>query len=89
MEQAMATATLQGLTQVQQLGLAGVFLTFIFIMAGIALWYFANHCEKRSDAALEAYKEEVKENRVVINRNTEAFNGVQITLARLEGKVDK
>lgn len=89
MDEQLANATLNGLTELQQLGLAGIFLSFIFILGGLGLWYFARHCEKRSDANLGAYKEEVKETRGVVEKNTEAFNGVQIALARLEGKLDK
>ena len=88
MEEAFTNATLNGLTELQQLGLAGVFLSFIFILGGLGLWYFARHCEKRSDANLEAYKEEVAQTRNVVEKNTEAFNGVQIALARMEARRD-
>lgn len=88
MDNTISNATLNGLSELQQLGLAGIFLSFIFIMGITAIWYFARHCEKKSDAALQAYKDEVKETRDVVNKNTDAFNGVKVALVRLEGKVN-
>ena len=88
-ESALADATLQGLTQTQQLGLAGVFLSFIFIGGICAIWYFAHNCDKRTEASVTAFKNESAANRSVIEKNSEAFNGVQIALARIEVRIDK
>lgn len=79
--------TVYGLTQLQQLGLAGIFLSFIFIGGLIAIWYFSHHCDKRTEASISAFKDESAANRAVIEKNTEAFNGVQVALARIEVKV--
>lgn len=79
--------SLHGLTQLQQLGLAGIFLSLLLLFGMAAIWYLARHCEKRTDASLSAFKDEAALNRQVISNNTEAFNGVQVTLARMEGRI--
>ncbi len=90
--------TINGLTQMQQLGLAGIFLSFIFIGGILAIWYFARNCDKRTEASIgsfkeesaanrQAFREESAANRAVVEKNTEAFQGVQVALARIEVKV--
>lgn len=79
--------TINGLTQMQQLGLAGIFLSFIFIGGIAAIWYFSRNCDKRTEASITAFQSESSANRAVIEKNTEAFNGVQVALARIEVKV--
>lgn len=79
--------TTNGLSQLQQLGLAGVFLSFIFIGGFFVIRYLSVHCEKRTDAALAAYKEDAAANREVISGVKDALVGVQVTIAKLEGKI--
>lgn len=79
--------TTNGLTQLQQLGLAGVFLSFIFIGGFFIIRYLSVHCEKRTDAALAAYKEDAAANRDVLRGVEGALNGVQLTIAKIEGKI--
>lgn len=81
--------TISGLTRLQELGLAGIFLSFILLGGVVALWYFARHCEERTERARMAYEEEAKQSRGVIEKNTEAFHGVQLALVRLEGKIER
>lgn len=83
------TVTTNGLTQLQQLGLAGLFLSFIFIGGGWAIWYFAKSCRAHADLNAEAYKEDAKANREVLNGVKDALVGVQITIAKFEGKLEK
>lgn len=85
----MTAPTITGLTSLQEYGLAGLFLSFILIGGVIAIRYFASHCEKRTEAVLTAYKDEAHQNRLVIEKNTEAFHGVQMAIVELKGKVEK
>lgn len=89
MEAAIAESTVTGLTKMQELGLAGIFLSFLLIGAGLAVWYFARHCERRTSLATEAFQAEAAQNRAVIEKNTSAFQGVQIALVELRGKVER
>lgn len=86
MEPVLTTAA-QGLTQLQQLGIAGVMLSLLLCLGFTGLWYFAKHCEKRTDASLTAFKEEAAQNREVIEKNTVAFMGVQTAIARIDGRL--
>lgn len=79
----------QGLSQLQQLGLAGVFLSLIFIGGLWVVRTFKQDCEKRTDAALEAFKHESSQNREVIEKNTEGFYGMREALIKLEAKIEK
>jgi|GEM_PF-4814765 len=96
MEQAVSAATLNGLTELQQLGLAGVLGSFLLLGLGIAIW----HCETRRRADQEArqeearinreaYQAEAKANREVLSGATEAINGVRVTLAEMKGRLEK
>lgn len=98
METVLVDSTLNGLTNMQQLGLAGLFLSFIFIGGIAIIYYFAKNCDRRTEQSIASFKdesvanrsmfkEESAANRAVIEKNTEAFNGVQIALARIEVKV--
>lgn len=89
MEQAISESALNGLTSLQQLGLAGIFLSFLLMGAIVAIWYFARNCDRRTEASIQAFKDESSSNRHVIEKNTDAFNGVQIALARIESRMDK
>lgn len=85
----MVEPTINGLTQMQQMGLSGIFLSFLFIGAITAIWYFARNCDRRTEASIEAFRTESQANREVVSKNTEAFQGVQVALARMEVKLDK
>jgi hypothetical protein len=79
----------QGMTQLQQMGLAGLFLSFILIGGIWVVRTFKQDCEKRTDAALEAFKREGTQNREVIEKNTEGFHGMREALIKLEAKIEK
>lgn len=87
--EAMTQTATSGLTQLQEYGLAGIFLSFLLIGGVLAIRYFAMHCERRTEAALDAYQKEAEQSRAVVAKNTEAFQGVQIALVKLESKIDK
>ena len=78
-----------GLTQIQQFGIAGIMLSLLLCGGVFAIWYFARHCEKRTDEAIEAYKEEAKLNRSAIDKNTEAFHNLSLTLTRMDAKLER
>lgn len=82
-------STATGLTQMQELGLAGIFLSLLLSGGIFAVWFFARHCEKRTETALDAYKEEAERSRTVVEKNTEAFHGVEKALVRLEVKIER
>lgn len=88
--------TANGLTQMQQLGLAGVLGSFLLIGMAVAIW----HCESRRKADVaaraeeakinrEAYQAEAAANREVLSGLNNTLTGVQIAIAKLEGKLDK
>jgi hypothetical protein len=85
MEQTVAQVTLSGLTQLQQLGLAGILGSFLLIGLAVAIW----HCERRTKDNQQAYREDAKANREVLQGVTEAINGVNLTIAELKGRIDK
>lgn len=87
MEPITATAV-TGLTQLQQLGIAGIFLSLLLIGGIFMLKYFMNDCQKRHETAVNMWREDARENRAVIEKNTEAFHGVQIAIVKLESKIE-
>lgn len=74
-----------GLTELQQYGLAGIFCSFLLIALAVAIW----HCERRTKENQQAYREDAAANREVNNGLKDALTGVQIAIAKLEGKLDK
>lgn len=74
-----------GLTELQQYGLAGVFCSFLLIVLVVAIW----HCERRTKENQQAYREDAAANREVNNGLKDALTGVQIAIAKLEGKLGK
>ena len=82
------SATLS-IAQLNNYGLVGTLLAILISFAALALWYLARHCEKRTDAAINAYKEESNKNNAVIEKNTQAFHGVELALVKLEAKIEK
>lgn len=79
----------QGLTTLQEYGLAGLFLSLLIIGSIFVLRYFMNDCQKRHEDAVNMWKEDAKLNRDSIDKNTEAFHGVQLALVKLEVKLEK
>lgn len=70
-------------------GAVGALITLMILGGIYILRYFMVHCEKRTETALTAYKEESEKNRDVIGKNTSAFHGVQVALIELKGKVER
>ena len=83
----LTASAVSGLTELQQLGIAGIFLSFLLIGGIFMLKCFMNDCQKRQESAIDMWREDAKENRAVIEKNTEAFYGVQIAIVKLEGKI--
>ena len=78
-----------GLTKLQEYGLAGLFLSMLLMGGMFAVWFFARHCEKRTDAALSAYKEQAERSDEITEKNTEALHGVKIALVELRAKIER
>lgn len=74
-----------GLTELQQYGLAGIFCSFLLIALAVAIW----HCERRTKENQQAYREDAAANREVLRGLNDTLTGVQIAIAKLEGKLDK
>lgn len=85
----ITTSAATGMTTLQEYGLAGLFLSLIFAGGVWAIRYFATHCEKRTEAAVEAYKVEAAQNRAVIDKNTAAFYDMKIALTELRGSMNQ
>lgn len=83
------TTAATGLTSLQQLGIAGIFASLLIIGAVYMLKYFMNDCQKRHESAVSMWREDAKENRAVIQKNTEAFQSVQIAIVKLESKIEQ
>jgi hypothetical protein len=77
------------IAQLNNYGMVGTLLAILFVSAGLAIWYLANHCEKRTDAAISAYKEESAINRQVIEKNTLGFHSLELTLAKMDARMDR
>lgn len=84
----ISSATMS-IEQLNNYGLVGTLLAILILFAGFAIWYLANHCEKRTDAAINAYKEESATNRQVIEKNTAGFHSLELTLAKMDARMDK
>jgi hypothetical protein len=83
------TTAASGLTKMQEFGLAGIFLSLLLSGGVFAVWFFARHCEKRTDAALSAYHEQAERSDAVAEKVTTALHGVQIALVKLESKIER
>lgn len=70
-------------------GIAGILGVLLIVGSVYIIRYFMNHCEKRTDIALTSFKEESSNNRAVIDKNTEAFHGVQLALTEMKARLDK
>lgn len=81
----VVSVTANGLTQLQQLGLAGVLGSFLLIGLGVAIW----HCERRTKQNQEAYREEAKANREVNDKLADSIGGLTVVVAELKGKIDR
>lgn len=87
----ITNVAISGLTQIQQLGLAGIFLSFIFILG---IWIVSGLKDVIKDVKLElancrdshskteaARISDMKETREVIERNSSAFKDMQLSNA--------
>lgn len=84
----LTASAVSGLTEIQQLGIAGIFLSLLLIGGIFMLKYFMNDCQKRQESAINMWREDAKENRSVIEKNTEAWHGMQIAVVKLESKIE-
>lgn len=74
-----------GLTELQQYGIAGIFCSFLLVGLAVAIW----HCERRTKENQQAYREDAAANREVLVGLKDTLVGVQIAIAKLEGKLEK
>lgn len=77
--------TANGLTQLQQLGLAGVLGSFLLISLGLAIW----HCERRTKENQQAYREDALANREVLTGVKDALTDMRIAIVEIKAKQDK
>ncbi len=85
----ITTAAAGGLTELTQYKIAGILLLLLLSGGAFMIRYFMDQFKACHENSIEAIKAEAALNRAVNEKNTEAFNGVQIALAKLELKLEK
>lgn len=78
-----------GLTGLTQYGIAGILLLLLLVGGVFMIRYFMDQFKACHENSIQMFKEDSAINRQVNEKNTEAFHGVQIALAKLEAKLDK
>lgn len=89
MDPITTTVATTGLTGIQEYGIAGIFLSFLFIGAVFFLKYFMNDCQTRHTQAVDMWKEQSIMNREVIQENVKAVASLQFAIIELKNKIDK
>lgn len=79
----------KGLGTLTEYGIAGLLFLLLAVGTVFVLRYFMQHCEKRTDETFKALAELNDRSTQAVEKNTDAFHGVQLAIVKLEARLEK